>query len=459
MSRLVRTNYNTYIHTIPYEKPQTKMKDLRATVVLTEKNDTDNNVYRNAAVKAAEIADIDCYSQGTFDLGLLVAGRNAESYFTGTMSSACDIDYFHVDTSSQILSRRPVIVNMEMPKGADYDLTVYDDQGNQVGMAVNNEDGTKTLMIPCNWSNCRNFVIKISQHDPDKNVEGAYKLTFTQGDMPRETSEWMERMKTANMVEIAPKERGVLGKAVKEKNDAKNAEGISALHQAQYDALPEALKYTGTLSASELLEKEKSGGILSEAERAYIAIYGKQDEIYQTESMVGKCRLEQEFAEFLDSMELLDKSFEFYLTTSGDIEIRGLEGEWRKQVEDYVTARWNDFKNVYLSTSDETAAMTNEEYRIAGYVEECNRFLKNVSGGSVSVHELEIQRKQLGQHMYSEKIAGLPSGVASFVNNADSTTPFYDYKQMLYSILEYGKIHGEIPQYHMKFSWNRQKLQ
>lgn len=82
-------------------------------------------------------------------------GEMQKAIFMGTMSSNYDVDYFHVDTSSQILSRRPVIVNMEMPKGADYDLTVYDEQGNQVGMAVRNEDGTKTLVIPCDWSNWR----------------------------------------------------------------------------------------------------------------------------------------------------------------------------------------------------------------------------------------------------------------------------------------------------------------
>ena len=132
---------------IPGQRLQSKMKDLNEAVVLTEKNDGANDVYRNAATGATQIADIDRYSQGTFDLSLLVAGRNADSYFSGTMNSPCDVDYFHVDTSSQILSRRPVIVNMEMPEGADYDLVVYDDQGNQVGMAVSNGDGTKTLSL------------------------------------------------------------------------------------------------------------------------------------------------------------------------------------------------------------------------------------------------------------------------------------------------------------------------
>lgn len=459
MNRGIYTNYRTYIRTIPYEKPETKMKDFRHKVVLREKNDGDNDLYRNAAARAAEIADIDRYSQGTFDLSLLVAGRNGESYFTGTMSSPYDADYFHVDTSSQILSRRPVIVNMEMQKGADYDLTVYDDQGNQVGKAVDHGDGTKTLVIPCDWSNCRNFVIKINQHDPGENVEGTYKLTFSQGEMPRETYEWMERMKTAKIVENASKERHVLGKAVKERNDTKNAEGINALHQAQYDALPEALKYTGSLSAAELLEKRKNGVTLSEAEQAYIAIYGNQNSIYQAENAERKNRLEQEFSDFLKSIKLSDTSFEFHLTASGDVEINGLEGKQQEEVEEYIKARFHVFKNVYLSTSDETSKMTDREYQIAGYVEECSRFLKKVSGGKVSVDDLSIKREMLGQHMYKEEIAGLPEIIARSVNHAESTDPYYDYKQMMYSILEYGKIHGDIPKYHIKFNWNGQKLQ
>lgn len=453
---MINTRYHTYVQ-IPYQKPQTKMKDLNAAVVLTEKNDGDNDVYRNAAARSSQVADIDRYSQGTFDLSLLVAGRNRDSYFSGIMSSACDVDYFHVDTSSQILSRRPVIVNMEMPEGAEYDLTVYDDRGNQVGIAVSNGDGTKTLTIPCDWSDCRNFVIRISQHDPEKSVEGAYKLTFSQGDMPEETKEWMERMKEGKLVEADPDRRIRLGQAAKEKREAENREGIDRLHQAQFDELPEELKYRGLLGTSGLLEEEKAGKVLSEAERAYVAIYGNQNEIYQAESVARKHRLEEEFAGFLEAVGLSDKSFEIFLTPFGDAKISGLEGEEEKVIKDWVTAHRDIFKNVYLTDSEETAAMTDYQYRIAGYVEECNRFLGNASNGRISVEDLSIRRNQTGKIIH-EEIAGLPSNVAQLINGADSTSRFYDYKQMLYGILQYRGIHGEIPQYHMNFRWNGHEI-
>ena len=452
---MINTRYHTYVQ-IPYQKPQTRLKDLNEAVVLKEKNDGDNDVYRNAAAKAIQSVDIDRYSQGTFDLSLLVAGRNENSCFNGAMNGPSDVDYFHVDTTSQILSRRPVIVNMEMPKGADYDLTVYDSEGNQVGMAVTNEDGTKTLTIPCDWSSCRNFVIKISQHDPDESVEGRYKLTFSQGDMPEETVKWLERIKGAK-IQDNPEGGSRSGAAAKEKYEAENEEGILRLHKKQFEELPEELKYRGTMSVSELLDLERNGKTLSEAERAYIAIYGNQKEIYRQESMKRKWGLEKELSEFLESAGLSKKSFEISLPSFGNPSVTGLSGEEKRAVEEYITAKRQDFQNVYLENSGETAAMTDYQYRLAGYVEECDRFLGNASGGRVSVEDLSIRRNTTGK-MINEEIAGLPPKVASLVNGADNTGAFYDYKQMLYEILQYKEAHGEIPRYHINLSWNGDEI-
>ena len=40
---------------------------------MVEKNDADNDVYRNAVTKAVMIAEDVRYSQGTFDLSMLIA--------------------------------------------------------------------------------------------------------------------------------------------------------------------------------------------------------------------------------------------------------------------------------------------------------------------------------------------------------------------------------------------------
>ena len=453
------TRNSAYNYSITYEKPQSKLKDMGGSKVLTETNDADNDVYRNAATKATMIAKVDRYSQGTFDVSLLIGGNNANSYFTGKLYSATDVDYFHVDTMSQMMNHRPVIINMEMPERADYDLTVYDEAGNQVGIAVENEDGTKTLTIPCDWSNSHNFVIKVSQNGSEEYVEGNYKLTFSQGEMPQEDKDALERIKTAKLVEGDPKRRAELGAEIKAKYDARNVAETEKLHQAQYDALPEELQYKGSVSVEELLEKEMQREPVTEAERAYIAIYGNQNDIYQVECQKMKQGLEQEFSAYLESLGLSDKEFSIHLETGGKAEVSGLDEAQKEQVENYIESHWEQFKNVYLTSSDECTEMTDQEYRIAGYMEECNRFLSNASGGKVSVDDLSIERKVTGWYINSENIVGLPLVIASALNSADSTDKYYDYKQMIHSILNYKQQNGEIPQYHMDFKWSGKELQ
>ena len=84
---------------------------------------------------------------------------------------------------------------------------------------------------------------------------------------------------------------------------------------------------------------------------------------------------------------------------------------------------------------------------------------QNASGGKVTVDDLSVERKVTGWYINSEKIMGLPSAIASAINGADSMDKYYDYKQMLHSILNYKQEHGEIPQYHMDFQWNGKGLE
>ena len=454
------TRNSTYNYSITYEKPQSKLKDWGGTKALVEKNDVDNDVYRNAVTKATMIAEDVRYSQGTFDLSMLIGGGNTNSYFTGKLSSTTDVDYFHINTTSQ-MSRRPVIINMEMPEAADYDLTVYDEKGNQVGMAIANEDGTKTLTIPYDWSDSRKFVIKVGQNGSAGCVQGNYKLTFSQGEMPKDVKDALGRMQSgeAELVESNPEKRASLGAALKEKNGARNLAETEKLHQAQYDALPEKLRYKGSLTVEKLLEKDLHGETVTEAERAYIAIYGNQNDIYSVECQKRKQGLEQEFPSYLESIGLSGKEFSIHLETDGKAVVSGLDETQNKQVENYVEAHWEQFKNVYLTTSEECAEMTDQEYRIAGYVEECNQFLAKASGGKVTVDDLSVERKVTGWYINSEKIIGLPSAVESLINGADSTDKYYDYKQMIHNILNYKQEHGEIPQYHIDFQWNGKGLE
>lgn len=194
--------------------------------------------------------------------------------------------------------------------------------------------------------------------------------------------------------------------SLKAKNDARNAAETEGLHQAQYNALPEELKYKGDSSVEELLKKELRGEPVTEAERAYIAIYGNQNDIYHVECQKRKQELEQEFSAYLESVGLSGKEFSIHLKTGGKAGVSGLDEAQKEQVED-----------------------------------------------------LTMERKVTGWYIYSENIVGLPSVIASSLNSADSTDKYYDNKQMINSILNYKQKHGEIPQYHMDFQWNGRELE
>lgn len=89
-----------------------------------------------------------------------------------------------------------------------------------------------------------------------------------------------------------------------------------------------------------------------------------------------------------------------------------------------------------------------EEYRLAGYVEELDRFLNKVSNGNVTVDDLEITSGTGASS--SNFISGLPENIADLVNHAVAVSKYYYYKQMIYDVLAYKKENGTIPRYQIQ---------
>lgn len=76
-----------YTYHMPAPVCQSKMKDLGDEFVLTEKNDGDNNLYRNAFTGASASAAVKGYGSGVVDLSLLIVGTNKNNRFIGSLSS------------------------------------------------------------------------------------------------------------------------------------------------------------------------------------------------------------------------------------------------------------------------------------------------------------------------------------------------------------------------------------
>ena len=56
-------------------------------------------------------------------------------------------------------------------------------------------------------------------------------------------------------------------------------EGIDRLHKEQFEALPKELQYSGNESAAQMLARKQNGETLTDAEEAYVKIYGNIKDI------------------------------------------------------------------------------------------------------------------------------------------------------------------------------------
>ena len=94
------------------------------------------------------------------DLDLTYFIDKPEGYLKGRLSDVEDVDYYKFDifwyrTQNVLLLGK---YNLELqitldhiPEGCDYNLVLYDSEGNQVGIGADNGNGGKSITLP-NWN-------------------------------------------------------------------------------------------------------------------------------------------------------------------------------------------------------------------------------------------------------------------------------------------------------------------
>lgn len=453
-----QNTYGNYTHNMPAPVCQSKMKNLGDEFIMTERKDGDNDVYRNASMGASTSATVKGYCSGVVDLSLLVYGTNENNRFIGSLSSDSDVDYLKIDTRSQFLSRRPVSITMKVPEGCDYNMSIYDKEGNQVGQATDNGDGTKTIKVPCDWSNSKDFILKIEKADgsvvkPDEN----YTLTFAQGDKPEEVVKELEKAQERNGSELQDGEKKLLASlAEKDMREKLNYEGLARLHKEQFDALPKELQYAGDESAEQMLVRKRNGETLTAAEEAYVKIYGNINDIQKIEANEADQRFQSDFNAALQETGISsDSTMHISISSTGEVNVTGLSDEDNEKVKKLVEEKFmQQIKNFYLNNSETIENMNDNEYRLAGYVEELDRFVGKASNGKTTVDDLGITSVEGVYSSVNNSISGLPGNVADLVNNADAVSKYYDYKQMIYDVLTYKKDNGTIPRYKVQMDVN-----
>ncbi len=441
------------------EAPLMKKMELRDNGRLLELSESgeanrQNDLYRNA--KTGSISRMG-YTSGILDLSSLVDNSNADSCFRGTISDGGDVDYYHLTTMIQMISRRPVYITMEAVEGSDVRMTVYDKDGNQVGMSEENEDGTRTLKVPCDWSSSASYTLKIEGAGSEEG-EVPYKLTFRQGEMDPEFKALLEKNKKKSVYETP-----VEGKRTDEENRwhisemltihrEDKEEAMKKLHQEQYEALPAEKQYHGGETPEEILARKRNGEKLTEAEEEYLRIYGNLKDMADLEAEERIRKTHREVKQALSEAGI-DPEAEIHveIKSDGTVLVSGLPEEENKTAAAILEERFAaDLKNAYLAKSETVKKMTDYEYRVAMFTDELNRVLSKASGGRITMDDIRIVDRNEGGFMTDYYLEGLPASLDRLINHPSQDSIYEEYQSMCYAVLGYRQGMRESPDFHVR---------
>ena len=134
--------------------------------------------------KTNKYTDQDVFGR-TLDLTALI--NKPDGYLKGSLSDTEDVDYYEFNiTEYRALSfaedtynKDITIILDHIPEGCDYEMVLYDEEGNQVGIGKENGNGGLSITIP-NWnSDNRGYTVKVqAKNGSTVNPDAEYHLSF-----------------------------------------------------------------------------------------------------------------------------------------------------------------------------------------------------------------------------------------------------------------------------------------
>lgn len=306
--------------------------------VIRENEKVSNDYYW----KSNKSEGVDCFGRA-LDLTTLI--NKPDGYLQGRLSDADDADYYQFNIAEyRILGTVSDKHNLDItvtldhiPEGCDYDLILYDGDGNQVGIGRDNGNGGKSVTVP-NWNlENREYTVKVLAKDGSPvNAEEYYHLSFqTQnaaGDnvLRQQAKEMQEyagalRRKLHDGQDAAEEKQAL--QQIREKYGAYYAQQMDELHKAQAaEYLLEGEVFDESRKA-ELLSKMAAGGELTEQEKGLANIFASAQEI---DSATASAKLQADIGEEIfrqmgQSGISPIPSFEVSIGIDGKAEVKGIE--------------------------------------------------------------------------------------------------------------------------------------
>ena len=383
------------------------------------------------------------------DMGFLI--KDETSSLKGSLSDEKDVDFYHfsIPFNRTVQNYFGVEVYIDMPEGCDYNLTLYDEYGNQVGKAEWDGTGRKTLAVPDWDTKTSQYCIKVENGNGEEvSPDDYHKISFhvtenkehEKTDIIREAFGELHSAysrKDENWREYLDKYNAVLRET--EQNYRKEME---QLHRKQFESLPEEKKYKGERTVDELLQDMAEGKDLSDAEREYVKIFANLKDMEKVRQKAElKNGFSDDFAKELESMGISRNDIEgmcVKIGSNGDVTVDGIEDRAvREQVRKLTEEKYSDrMYRYYIGIADSVGNLPANVYQYAADVQEVRRYLKGVTGEDISLENLYLTP--------DGKIGGLPEKAANLINRTKDNAKIERMKDALSDIIGNIRISGDL---------------
>ena len=152
--------------------------------IINENEDKSKSVKNDSFYQSNQYEGKDCLGRN-LDLTYLIDKPNG--YLQGKLSDTGDVDYYKfnigmykaLSVASDKYDLDFTITLDNIPEGCDYDLILYDSDGNQVGIGQDNGNGGKSVTVP-NWNmENREYTVKVlTKNGSSVNADEYYHLSF-----------------------------------------------------------------------------------------------------------------------------------------------------------------------------------------------------------------------------------------------------------------------------------------
>ena len=386
----------------------------------------------------------------TLDLTALI--NKLDGYLKGSLSDTEDVDYYEFNiTEYRALSfakdtyNRDITITLDhIPEGCDYEMVLYDEEGNQVGIGKENGNGGLSITIP-NWnSDNRGYTVKVqAKNGSTVNPDAEYHLSFqtTQADKSHGAyQEMAEVQKYAGTVRkqmqegLTDTEEMRAIKEIRQKYKAYYTEQMEKLHQEQAEEVMQGGAVPDDEQIQNLLEKKATGGELTEQENALLNIFCTATELDSADASAKmnttvKDRISADLQEV--GIDISDSTFSIKIGADGQVSVDGINDNAMKQkIEDVLSKYSDDLMDIYFSMDSEIQALSDKEKYLLQAAVDVEKFLYKATGGSASLGDLSVE---------NATIHGLPKTLDDLLNNPGDNLTYQDYASDIREILAYNR--------------------